>query len=206
MLLAFLSVMSSRAQEPVRMPQALKPGDTIAIISPSSTPTKEVVEFLRNEIDDGDPEFAPDAIEICAGSGWLGRELDIPMTDSYMQARKDIREIYKKNGCVPIEYPSDVERLDAVSAIKKYRPAFVIGSYVTRKWGLGSRKEGNMYGVDTTWVSLNCKRFYMIGNENVHSGDPIMKRGHKTWDEEWLITRGNSKKARIWMWENRLWK
>ena len=91
---------------------------------------------------------------------------------------------------MPITYPDDVEKLDAVSAIKKYQPEFVIGSYVTRKWGLGSRKDGNMYGVDTGWVSINCHKFYMIGNESIHSGDPIMKRKHETWHPEWLITRG----------------
>ena len=176
------------------------------VMSLYTFPTVEVIDFLREEIDDGDPELAPDAIEICAGSGWIGRGLDIPITDSYLQAREDVKKMYLKNGCMPIDYPSDVEKIDAVSAVKKYRPAFVIGSYVTRKWGLGSKKEGNMYGVDTTWVSLNCKRFYLIGNENVHGGDPIMKRNHKTWDEKWLITRGDSQKARIWMWENKLWK
>ena len=44
MLLAALSLIHGAAQEYVRMPQALKAGDTIAIISPSSTPSKEVVE------------------------------------------------------------------------------------------------------------------------------------------------------------------
>ena len=44
MLLAALSLIHGAAQEYVRMPQALKSGDTIAIISPSSTPTREVVE------------------------------------------------------------------------------------------------------------------------------------------------------------------
>jgi molybdopterin converting factor small subunit len=40
MLLAALSLIHGAAQEYVRMPQALKSGDTIAIISPSSTPTR----------------------------------------------------------------------------------------------------------------------------------------------------------------------
>ena len=44
MSLAALSLIHGAAQEYVRMPQALKSGDTIAIISPSSTPTREVVE------------------------------------------------------------------------------------------------------------------------------------------------------------------
>lgn len=168
-------------------------------------PTTELIDFLKNEIDDGNPDFAPDAIEICAGSGWIGRNLEIPMTDSYLQERKDIKEVYMENGCVPISYPKDVEKLDAISAIKKYQPEFVIGSYVTRKWGLGSRREGNMYGVDTGWVVNNCHKFYLIGNINVHGGDPIMKRNHQTFNPEWLITRGNSSKARIWVWENKLW-
>ena len=169
-------------------------------------PTTEVVDFLREEIDDGNPEFAPDAIEICAGSGWIGRNLDIPITDSYLQDRQDVRDAYIRNGCVPIAYPKDVEKLDAIAAIKKYTPEFVIGSYVTRKWGLGSRKEGNMYGVDTGWVVNNCHKFYMIGNQNIHNGDPIMKRNHKEYSFPWLITRGDSTKARIWVWENKLWR
>ena len=44
MLIAGMGLMSGRAQEPLQMPKALKAGDTIAIISPSSTPSKEVVE------------------------------------------------------------------------------------------------------------------------------------------------------------------
>ena len=43
-LIAGLGLMGGRAQEPLQMPKALKAGDTIAIISPSSTPSKEVVE------------------------------------------------------------------------------------------------------------------------------------------------------------------
>ena len=169
-------------------------------------PLCELVEFLRGEIDDDNPDFAPDAIEICAGTGWIGRNLDIPITDSCLQNRKDVKEMYINNGCMPITYPDDIEKLDAISAIKKYEPEFVIGSYITRKWGLGSRKDGNIYGVDTGWVVNNCHRFYMIGNENVHHGDPIFKRTHKTYTFPWLITRGDCSKARIWVWENKQWR
>lgn len=168
-------------------------------------PTAEVVEFLRGEIDDGDPDYAPDAIEICAGTGWIGRNLDIPITDSHLQEREDIMKAYISNNCMPIKYPKDVEKMDAITAIKHYEPEFVIGSYVTRKWGIGSKKVGSIYGVDTSWVVNNCHKFFLIGNENVHGGDPIMKRKHETYAPEWLITRGNTEKARIWVWENKLW-
>ena len=43
-------------------------------------PTQELVDWLRSEIDD-DPELEPhSAIEICAGTGWIGRTLGIPTT------------------------------------------------------------------------------------------------------------------------------
>lgn len=168
-------------------------------------PTTELVEWLRSEIDDGG-EFAPDAIEICCGSGWLGRELDIPITDSKLQEREDIKKIYREMGQPVIQYPDDVEKLDAVSAVKKYQPEFVIGSYVTNKWGNGtSRKVGNIYGVDNGWIAAHCHKYFMIGNENIHGRDIVMKRKHQKLDFDWLITRGDSSKARIYVFENKQW-
>lgn len=168
-------------------------------------PTTELVEWLRSEIDDGG-EFAPDAIEICCGSGWLGRELDIPITDSRLQEREDIMKIYREMGQPVIQYPDDVEKLDAVSAVKKYQPEFVIGSYVTNKWGNGtSRKVGNIYGVDNGWIAAHCHKYFMIGNENVHGRDIVMKRKHQELAFDWLVTRGDSSKARIYVFENKQW-
>lgn len=170
-------------------------------------PTVELVEWLRGEIDpDPTSEFAPDAIEICAGTGWLGRALDIPITDSRLQEREDIRQMYLQNGQPPISYPDDVEQLDAIAAIRKYQPEFVIGSYVTHKWGIGGRKVGNMYGVDTTWVVNHCHRYYHIGNLHVHSHDPIMRRPHRELSFPWLVTRGDSSLARIFVWESKQWR
>lgn len=196
--------------QPVRYEDVKDFGYSNILIAMYSTglytfPTMEVIEFLKNEIDDNDPDFSPDAIEICAGTGWIGRSLDIPITDSKIQEREDIRKMYMEKATAPIEYPSDVEKLDAISAIRKYQPEYVIGSYVTRLWGLGSKKTGSVFGVHTGWVVNNCHKFFMIGNYNVHGSDPIMKRNHKEYSFPWLLTRGDWDKARIFVWENKQW-
>ncbi|MBO4499190.1 MAG: hypothetical protein J5732_02925 [Bacteroidaceae bacterium] len=85
-------------------------------------PTQELIDFLRQEIDD-DPAYEPhSAIEICAGTGWIGRALGIPITDSHIQERPDIRDTYIIQGAIPIIYPADVENLDALAAVRKYHP------------------------------------------------------------------------------------
>jgi len=166
-------------------------------------PTRELVDFLRSEIDD-DPDYEPhSAIEICCGTGWIGRTLGIPITDSRMQERDDIRKAYLSQGAVPINYPMDVEPLDALSAIRKYEPEYVIASFCTYLWGTGNLKSGNALGVDTRWVRSHCRRFYHIGNDDIHRRDPIMKMPHRRLSFPWLVTRGDASKARIYIWENR---
>ena len=167
-------------------------------------PTKELTDFLHAEIDD-DPEYEPHtAIEICAGLGWIGRTLGIPTTDSRLQEREDVRKMYLSQGAKPIDYPKDIEQFEALDAIRHYGPEYVIASFCTHLYGTGSLKSGNAFGVDTRWVRSHCRRFYHIGNDNIHSRDPIMKIPHKRLDFEWLVTRGDSSKARIYVWENKL--
>lgn len=166
-------------------------------------PTVELTDWLRGEIDD-DLEYEPHkAIEICCGTGWIGRTLGIPTTDSRMQEREDVRKAYLAQGAMPISYPMDVEPLDAISAIRKYEPEYVIASYCTHLYGTGSLKSGNAFGVDTRWVRSHCRRFYHIGNDNIHGRDPIMKIPHQRLQFDWLVTRGDASKARIYVWENR---
>lgn len=168
-------------------------------------PTQELVDWLHSEIDD-DPELEPHtAIEICCGTGWLGRSLGIPITDRRLQEREDIRQSYLAQMAVPITYPRDVEPLDALSAIRKYEPEYVIASYCTHLYGTGSLKSGNAFGVDTRWVRSHCRRFYHIGNDDIHFRDPIMKMPHRRLQFPWLVTRGNSAHARVYVWENKLY-
>lgn len=99
--------------------------------------------------------------------------------------------------------PIDVEPLDALSAIRKYEPEYVIASYCTHLYGTGSLKSGNSFDVDTRWVRSHCRRFYHIGNDDIHRRDPIMKMPHQRLSFDWLVTRGDSSKARIYVWENK---
>ena len=166
-------------------------------------PTAELVDWLRGEIDD-DPDYEPHtAIEICCGTGWIGRSLGIPVTDSRLQEQEDVRKMYLAQGTMPIKYPMDVEHLDALSAIRKYKPEYVVASYCTHLYGTGSLKYGNSFGVDTRWVRSHCRRFYHIGNDDIHSHDPLMKIPHRRLKFDWLVTRGNSDHARIYVWENK---
>ena len=166
-------------------------------------PTRELTDWLAAEIDD-DPELEPHtAIEICCGTGWIGRTLGIPITDSRLQEQEDVRKAYVAQGAVPIDYPMDVEPLDALSAIRRYEPEYVIASYCTHLYGTGSLKSGNSFGVDTRWVRSHCRRFYHIGNDDIHSRDPLMRLPHRRLRFPWLVTRGNSDHARIYVWENK---
>ena len=171
-----------------------------------TAPTTELIQWLDKQITDN-PELVPDAIEICCGHGVIGRELDIPITDSKNQLRPEIRSLYNEAQQPVIQYPDDVEQLTAVEAIRKYRPEFVIASYATHKWKHGD-KTGNMWGVDTTWVIRNCHKYFLIGNENIHDNgdDPAFKMKHETYSFPWLITRGDISKARIWAWEQKQWR
>lgn len=168
-------------------------------------PTQELVDWLHGEIDD-DPELEPHtAIEICAGTGWIGRTLGIPTTDAQWQRREDIMELYRRQGAVPISYPKDIEALESKEAIRKYEPEYVIASYCTHLYGTGSSKAGSSLGVDTRWVRSHCRRFYHIGNDDIHYRDPIMRMPHKRLSFDWLVTRGDSSKARIYVWENKMY-
>lgn len=82
-------------------------------------PTLELISFLKENI-------LGNAIEIGAGNGSIGRALNIPITDSRMQERPDIRLMYLATSQPVIKYPEDVEKLDAIEAIHKYKPQTVI--------------------------------------------------------------------------------
>ena len=167
-------------------------------------PTTELIDWLSDQIDEYTEGYEP-AIEICAGTGWIGRELEIPCTDNKMQELPEVLAAYQAQNVVPIHYPDWVEKLTAVEAIKKYHPEYVIASFATHKYGEGTKKSGNAYGVDTRWVIQNCHKYILIGNDAIHKDDPLMKRKHEEYQFPWLITRGNSMLSKIYVWENKCW-
>lgn len=148
--------------------------------------TTELVEWLRQTI------AGRSAIEIGAGNGVLAAALGIPATDSRMQEHPIISAIYEAAGQPTIKYGDNVEKLDAASAVRKYKPRVVIANWVTHKYR-EDRKEhaGNAFGVDEEDVLENCETYIFIGNVQVHRGKSIWKSiaNEVLFFNDWLYSR-----------------
>lgn len=155
-------------------------------------PTTELVEWLKQNI-------IGSAIEIGAGHGAIARALNVPITDSRLQERPEIKLAYLLGGQPVIEYASDVEKLTAYQAIKKYKPDTVFGCFITHKW---NGKNGNYYGVDENELLKSVKRYIHIGNKETHQNSAILNIQHEERFYDWLITRSvNQSLNRIFVWD-----
>jgi hypothetical protein len=143
-------------------------------------PTLELINFIKKEFG------SEEALEIGAGNGCIGRFLGIRMADNKMQEIPEIRAYYSAAGQPVIKYGDDVEHLDGIEAIKKYRPKVVVACWVTQKWKPGMT-EGNALGVDEEEIFGNgVEKYIHIGNEKTHASKiildifPVKKYKHKT--------------------------
>ncbi len=156
-------------------------------------PTEELCDFLDNLIGD------KDAIEIGAGKGHLGRELNIPITDSYARHDAYPMKTCKRQGIQPIIYPNDVEKLDALQSVRKYKPHTVIASYLVHKQFY--KDKSKEFGLDGQKLLKMCKRYIHIGNLDLHTNDPIMQIPHTEVEFPYLITKNrNPYTDRIFIW------
>jgi hypothetical protein len=155
-------------------------------------PTIELINFLKENI-------VEKTIEIGSGLGCIGRSLNIPKTDSKLQDEPEIKAYYKLVNQPTINYPNDIEKLDAISAIDKYSPDTVIGAFITHKYR-EDLKSGNMYGVEEEKILEKTKLYINIGNLDTHKDKPILKLKHESLYFDWLITRSeNQKNNRIFI-------
>lgn len=160
-------------------------------------PTKELIDYLDKLIGE---ELA---IEICAGNGFVGRELGIPMTDSYQQQDdKETVLLYKLIRQPTIKYPKDVIKLEANKAVDKFRPHTVLACYAPHKWR-NDTMSGNYKGVDFRKLMRKIKRLILVANTNIHKDNPLMDIPHEEIILPGLITRSASPETnRIYIWEN----
>lgn len=159
--------------------------------------TTELVSYLQDFIGDRS------AIEIGAGHGMLAKAIGIRATDNRMQEWADVRAYYQALRQPVVRYGDNVENLDAIDAIKKYRPQVVIASWVTHKYD-PSRHEagGNEYGVREEDVIANCDAYVFIGNERVHANKSIWALPHVKLTPPWLFSRAhNGSPEFIAIWE-----
>ena len=155
-------------------------------------PTVELFEVLKSVITDFDK-----CIEIGAGRGDVGRLLGIRMTDSHLQARKEVAELYAQTGQPIIKYPNDVLKLDYKDALKKYRPKTVLGCWVTHKYNAQFHQAGgNMYGIDSDLVLKRVERFVFVGNLITHRHWRVPNMSEQnTYFREGIISRSDNHAA-----------
>jgi hypothetical protein len=195
-------------------------------------PTCELCEWLNSQIDD-DSEYEPhSAIEICAGTGWIGRQLGIPITDLKAQEDPVMAGLMMQMVTKPVTYSDDVEKLEAQEAIAKYKPDIVIGSFVSSKKNILhnnkkktmilkevspmgitiehnlmelAEKELPFFGVDVEKVIKTCWKTILVCNLRTHRTQSYLKIPHQSLSFPWLVTRGDVSQARILVFENKLW-
>lgn len=160
-----------------------------------SLPTQEMISFIKEEIGSNK------AIEIGAGAGILGRELGIPQTDSKLQENPDIRRAYQAMGQPVIHYPDDIEKLEALDAIKKYEPDIVVAAWVTQKGG-PNIPQSNSWGVNESKILDWNKKYIFIGSETSHDQKKILARSHRRLKFPWIHSRTmNRQDNLIYIWD-----
>lgn len=127
-------------------------------------------------------------IEIGAGNGIYGRNLNILMTDNFQQHPKNRAKFrncisaYESARLGLVPYGDDVEELDAKEAVRCYKPHTVLGAWVTQKYNSTlPHKKGNMFGVPYQWMynRTSVKQIILVGNTKVHQNVDIMKHKHE---------------------------
>lgn len=158
-------------------------------------PTEELIDYLDELI--GDEK----AIEICAGNGYIGSNLDIIMTDSYQQQDDKATCLYYDLMKQPrIKYPANVMKLEASRAVRQMKPHTVIGCYATHKWREDTQS-GNDKGVDFTDVLSKVQRLVLVGNLQTHKDNPLMELPHEEVALSGLLTRAADQSLnRIFIW------
>lgn len=165
-----------------------------------SIPTIELIDFIKNEIG----ESLEKTIEIGAGNGVYSRELGIKATDNLMQLKPEVRAHYNAIKQAIVPYGQNVEKLDALEAVEKYKPEIVLAAWVTHKYNpLQHNRGGNEFGINEKTLIQNVKKYIHIGNDTVHDKKPISEMKHRKIQEPWILSRSlHSMHNYIYIWEN----
>lgn len=151
-------------------------------------PTIELIDWIKNQIN------GRSAIEICSGTGVIGRALKIPFTDSYIQTTPEMILWYLASHQKPIFPAPDVHKFEANEAVDYFKPEVVVGCYVTQKYLTGDEGPpligSSLNGVDELQMLPKIKTYINIGNYSTHKDKRIrIKYKHKVYKFPWLLTR-----------------
>lgn len=148
-------------------------------------PTVELIYWLKKQIN------GRKAIEIGAGNGDLGYHLGIHMTDNYSQQLPEVLLWYQLHNQQPTRPGCNVEQLEAVEAVIKYRPDVVIGAYITQRATEDTKPQdsGNVYGPEEADLLWRVPCYIHMGNDRSHGDKRIRKYTHAVYRPSWLVTR-----------------
>jgi len=146
-------------------------------------PTIGLIEYLKTIT------YNRDVLEIGAGCGDLGYHLGIKMTDSHQQDNPAVKKMYEDMRQPTIKYGKDVEKIDALEAVKKYKPQVVIGSWITPYAPHQTTFGSNPMGIKEDKILEFVETFIIIGNLEQHWDKPIRKHKHTITYGDWLISR-----------------
>jgi len=152
-------------------------------------PTTELIEWLRNRIN------GRRAVEIGSGNGSVGTALGVPITDTRMQERDDIKARYEMLNQPVIKYHPNTVLLDGNSAVREMKPQVVVACWVTQLWHPGV-EDGNMWGVNETDICLAVEEYIHVGNAGTHARKEVLKMfNFEQHQFEWLLSRSMDKDA-----------
>lgn len=149
-------------------------------------PTVELVEYLTARI------AGRKAIEIGAGHGGLARALKIRATDSWVQDEPGRALLYQLTKQPRVTYGRNVLKIDANTAVRRFTPDVVIGSWISPRWS-DEHQNGNADGVDELDLLDFCSKYILIGNEHVHSTSRLWTAVPWTIEyPDWLYSRAHN--------------
>ncbi len=165
-------------------------------------PTVELVAWLLERI------AGRKTVEIGSGAGDLAFYLGIPATDNRMQEWPEIHFYYRMIGQPVIRYPAFVQTLDALDAVKEYRPEVVVASWVT-EWIDPNLPVpdtgGNAWGIKENEILATGCDYILIGNVAVHGRKKILAQPHREFRLPFLRSRAiHPHLDRVWVWNGEL--
>ena len=110
-----------------------------------------------------------------------------------------------KENQMTVNYGKNVEKYEAIDAIRRFKPKIVIGSWVTHKYNYKFHYNGGFqYGIREDVILDKVDKYIFIGNEYTHEKKLILKDNPptRTYKFPWLVSRSGKKdKNVIWIWE-----
>lgn len=162
-------------------------------------PTEELVCKLDELMPNGE-----ECLEVGCGLGIIGRELDCRLTDSMLHASDLVP--------IPIQYPHDVEALDAVSAAQKYQPHTVLVCHGVPLWTERAAMEfilkhhkdagGSVYGIDYKEVLKNCKQLIAVAHKDILDLCNTINLPHKELRNVYGVVNRSLFPLTIYIWKN----